>query len=226
MSSISTIALCCAPIAASNAVFSVRRASRGVDAIDENPLYGAMNLDIAAGQTLKGTRAASALAVAADPSLAKATEGAAESIKNLSRTSKVFNGLGKIVKFTANNINPIICVTSGAKVLGSDDKLDTAARETLALSAMFSAEALAKKAIGMPYVEKGETKARNAYFEKQISAIEDFCSTRKLFNKYSLKYAPGIGKGLFFVGASIAGYKLGSLLGNYLLGEQEQKISA
>ena len=55
-SGLSSIALF-APAIASNAVFSFRRASRGVDAIDENPIYGMMNMDIAAAQTLKAAKA-------------------------------------------------------------------------------------------------------------------------------------------------------------------------
>ena len=48
MSSVSAIALCCAPIAASNAVFSVRRASRGINAIDEiaTELKNQQNIEI------------------------------------------------------------------------------------------------------------------------------------------------------------------------------------
>ena len=87
MTGISTVALCCAPIAASNAVFSFRRASRGLDAIAEQPLYGAMNLDIAAGQTLKGTKAVTTMAQAADPTLAQTAQSAADSIKNFSESS-------------------------------------------------------------------------------------------------------------------------------------------
>ena len=44
------------PIIASNAIFSARRASRGVEAIDEKPIYGAMNMNIAAGQVFKGLK--------------------------------------------------------------------------------------------------------------------------------------------------------------------------
>ena len=219
MSSVSAIALCCAPIAASNAVFSVRRASRGINAIDENPIYGAMNLDIAAGQTLKGTKAATAMAVAADPTLAEATRGAAGKIKEISNMNKVFSGLSKIIKFTADHINAIICLTSIAKVMGSEEKLKTSAEESLAVGTMFGAEAIAKKAIGMPYMENGKAKTRNAFFEKQIKAMEDYCATKKLFNKISLNYLPGISKGLFFVGASIGGYKLGSAIANTILND-------
>ena len=221
-----------APIVASNAIFSARRASRGVDAVEENPFYAAANIDIAAGQVVKGGRAAKAIAIATDENT-KIFTSADEAIKKLSKSNKLVNGACKVVKFTANNINPIICVTSGIKVLGSDDKIDTAARESLALITMFAAEKGAKELIGMPGLstdKNGNTISekrvacfkQNPFLAKQSEAIKDYCNTKKLFNKYSLKALPGAMKGLAFVSASIMGYKLGTELGNAILGEQKQ----
>lgn len=218
------------PMVASNAIFSARRASRGVDAIDENPAYALANIDIAGAQILKGGRAAKALALATGPSLASETQSAAETIKNSSKLSKLANGASKVLNFTADHINPVICVASGIKVLGSDDKVDTAARESLALTTMFTAEAAAKDFIGMPFIEKingkNIAKEREASFkklfsEKQLGAIQDFCLTKKY-----CKYLPGALKGLFFVGASIGGYKLGEHLGDTILGKRINSAKA
>ena len=222
MTGISAIALTCAPVVASNAVFSARRLDRGFDAIGENPLYGAMNMDIAAGQTLKGTQAATTLASASNKEVAQTLQGATEAIKKASEGSKFLNGAGKVLKFTADHINPIICVTSGIKVLGSEDKVDTAAREVIALPSMFLAEKLARKAIGMPTFSKGKATHQKAFFENQIRTFDDYCQRNKLFDKVSLKYLPGVAKGLFFVGASIAGYKLGNKVADCLLGEKKE----
>ena len=150
---IATIALF-APIIASNAVFSARRAKRGADAIEENPLFAIANFDIAAAQILKGGRAAKAIAIATDPSLEIVNKGAREIIKSTSVTSKALKGLSKILNFTADNINPIIVGAGAIKVLGSDDKLDALARESTALTCMFGAEALAKSFVGMPIIQK------------------------------------------------------------------------
>ena len=235
-SAVSTIALF-SPVVASSAIFSARRAKRGADAMDENPMYGVMNMDIAAGQILKGIRAAQAIAVVSDPSLKEATKGASEAIKNLSKTSKVVNGLSKVVSFTADNVNPLICVTSGVKVLASDDKVDTGIRETYALATMFGAEAVAKSVLGMPYTEKDSvtgktiTKTRdglykkNLFIKKQVDAMKEYCDTKKAFGKISLKGVPGGIKGLLFVGASIGGYKLGTAVANVFLGKPEEKLS-
>lgn len=228
---ISSIALM-APIVASNAVFSARRATRGFDAVDENPMYAAMNMDIAAGQVLKGARAIKAMDVAANGANNAVSYSASEGIKNLSKTSKVLEGAGKIINFTAENINPIICVTSGIKVLDSDDKLDTAARESLALTAMFGAEAVAKEVLGMPQMKRGNGKIvsvprqalyeKNPFIREKVADFSRYCNSTALFNnKLQLKYLPGAMKGLGFVGASIAGYKLGNALGDSLLGKAE-----
>lgn len=222
MTGISAIALTCAPVVASNAVFSARRLDRGFDAIGENPLYGAMNMDIAAGQTLKGTQAATTLASVSNKEVAQTLQGATEAMKKASEGSKFLNGTGKVLKYTADHINPIICVTSGIKVLGSEDKVDTAAREVIALPSMFLAEKLARKAIGMPTFSKGKATSQKAFFENQIRTFDDYCQRNKLFDKVSLKYLPGVTKGLFFVGASIAGYKLGNKVADCLLGEQKE----
>ena len=52
--SVSSLALF-TPLVASNAIFSARRASRGVDAMDENPVLGAMNMTIAGAQIVDST---------------------------------------------------------------------------------------------------------------------------------------------------------------------------
>lgn len=229
-SGISTIAAL-TPIVASNAVFSVRRASRGAEAMDENPVYGAMNIDIAAGQVLKGVRAMNEIASMSNAQSAATLNGAKEAIKNLSKTSKIMNTTAKVVKFTADNINPIICLTSGVKVLGSEDKLDTGITEAMALTSMFTAEKCAKEFLGLSRKKlingKKVAVVGNAGYEKlfkkeQLNAITDFCSTKKLFNKFSLEMLPGTVKGLAFVSASILGYKLGTVVARALLGKEEQ----
>lgn len=220
------------PIVASNAVFSFRRASRGVDAMDENPIYALANMNIAAAQVLKGARAVKAASVFADSAL-EGNKSAVEFIKqteNLTKTQRclknVGKGFGKVLNFTADHINPFIVATSALKVAGSDDKLDEAARESTRLTCMFTAEAAAKKFIGLPYSAKNAHGEYNNFYkegaykklfnQKQLEAISDFCATKKW-----TKHAIGGAKGLLFVGASIAGYKLGDMIANSILGKQK-----
>lgn len=224
------------PILASNAVFSARRAKRGVDAMDNNPLFGLANFDIAAAQIVKGGRAAKALAITVDPTMEIASKGATEAIKSTSTASKVLKGAGKVVSFTADHINPIIIAAGGIKVLGSDDKADALARETTSLACMFGAEAAMKDFVGMPFTEKVNGKIvtryregsyKNLFKQEQLKAMRDFFVVEKNIAKCTnfekiLKAVPGATKGLLFVGASIAGYSIGSKIANKLLGEKKE----
>ncbi len=229
MSSVASIALL-TPIVASNAVFSVRRASRGVDTLAENPFYAAANMDIAAAQVVKGSRAATEIAAATGSELEAVSRSAAETIKTASKTNKLLSGVTKVVNFTADHINPVICGGSVIKVLGSDDKLNEGAGESIRLSAMFGSEALASRFAGMPITKKINGKRltikRDGYYkklfsQKQLAAINDFCATKNY-----MKYAPSIAKGLFFVTASISGYNLGDKIANAILGNETKSETA
>jgi hypothetical protein len=238
-----------APTVVSNAVFSTRRATKGIDNMGDNPFYGAMNLDIAAGQTLKGGRAAKALAELSEADTNILTNGASEAIKDASKTNKVLKGASKIINFTADHINPIICATSGIKVLGSDDKTDTAIREGLALTTMFAGEAAAKKVLGLPKtVVEGGTKTQKKFLgityntieggekvtikqdglykkikflDKIATATNNYCGKKKLFGKIPLQIIPKAIPGAIFAGTSIATYKVGETLANFILGDKK-----
>lgn len=202
----------------SSFIFSTRRANNGVEALNaSNPLVGAMNLDIAGGQI---TNAAKGVAdIARESKLAIASEilSAEESIKALSKTDKVVKGIGKVLNFTANNINPLICATGAVKVACSDNKIDTAITEGAAIGTMLGiTEPLAKKVLGLGKHKEGLYK-QNPFLEKQACAIKDYCETKKLFNKVSIKALPGICKGLGFVAASIGGYQLGNAVGESIV---------
>ncbi len=219
-SGVSTIALTL-PIIASNAIFSCRRAAKGFNALDEHPVYGAMNMDIAAGQVLKGVRVAEGLA----PGVS-AVASSSGIFNTLAESGKAIKALSKFVDFTSKNINPIICVTSGVKVLGSDDKVNTAAKEALALTTMFASEGAAKAILAMPIVKNGGKAVSHngiarSFVAKQIEALEETCATKKLFDKIPLNGMPSALKGVFFVLASIYGYKLGAYVAEKVTGYKE-----
>lgn len=148
-----------APSIASNGVFLVRRSNSGFEALDNNnPFVAAMNLDVAGGQVLKAGSGLSEIAKNSKHELATGFTGAEESIKTLSKTNKLVNCAGKVLSYTAEHINPIICATGAVKVLTSDDKEEAALREGLALGTMFASEAAAKRILGMPIIEKFDSK--------------------------------------------------------------------
>jgi len=147
------------PLVFSNGTFCTRRTQSGADALSSgNPFVGIMNMDIAAGQISKAAECISDIAKESKSTLATGITSAEESIKALSKGDKVLSGVGKIMNFTADHINPLICATGAVKVLTSDDKEDAAIREGLGLGMMFTSEGLAKKTLGMPKTTKYDAK--------------------------------------------------------------------
>ena len=217
-------ALSAIPSIVSGTVFSSRRANRGIEA--QNPVVGAMNFNIAAGQIYKAAECTSNLAKDAKTALASKFISAEKAIKSLSQGDKVLEGVGKVVQYTADHVNPIICATGAVKVAFSDDKVDAGIKEGAALTTMFAFEKAAKKFLGMPQVKRINGKSvvipqtalyeKNPmlknFFDKQMQVISDYCVTKDFMTK-AVKYVPGILKGLCFVGASITGYMLGSKIG-------------
>ena len=217
------------PSIVSSGIFSSRRADKGIDALaSNNPFVSAMNFDIATGQVANAAKGVANIARESSNSVASGIVSAEEAIKNLSKTDKFLNGVSKVVNFTADHINPLIVATGAAKVICSDDKAEAFSIEALALGAMFGSEALAKRFIGMPILEKdsvtGKKVARkregwykdSSFLTKQVNALKDYCATKRLFNK-SLKFLPGAIKGIAFVTASIGGYSVGLSAADYIL---------
>jgi len=224
-----------APVIASSGVFAMRRAGRGIDALDDNPVFGAANLVISGGQLFKGARAAKLLTMKNGTySSAEAIESMNNTVKGLSTTSKFLKLTGKVLEFTSRYINPLICGASFLKVIGSDDKADTAVREIFGCGTMFAFEGMAKRLIGMPiikYTAKGamDSIPRTALYTKipqinnLVANFEKYCQKTNLFNKIPLKSLPSALKGALFVLASIAGYKFGNVIANGLIGKKENQ---
>ena len=206
-----------------NAIFSTRRANRGAEAMEETPLYGAMNMTIAGAQVFKGAKAVEQVAKTMSPATEIAVTNASNTLKTMSESSKVFGGVTKVLGAVGNYINPFICLTSGVKVLSSENKEDTAKREAVRLGAMFAFEGATKCITGM-----GDKKAlyKNVPVIKSlVNSFKDYCKNNKLFGKIPLTFAPQIAEGLFFAGMSIAGYKVGNAISNKLYGEEKSETT-
>ena len=144
------------PSITSSGIFSTRRANSAANS--SNPFVGAMNMDIAGGQVLNAAKGVSNVAKYSKGSISSGILSAEESIKNLAKTDKIIGGASKVLNFTADNINPLICLTSGLKVATSDNKDEALIEEGCALGAMFGSEALAKRVIGIPKSMKFDEK--------------------------------------------------------------------
>ena len=222
------------PQMTSSGIFSTRRVNQGAECINNNPCVGLMNIDIAAGQGMNIAKGVSNIARNGTTTLSANIVKTEQRIKSCAKNDKVIRGIGKVVNFTADNINKLITAAGVVKVLCADDKESAAIQEALALGTMFASEAVAKRLIGMPKYEykdgkkvaverKGWYKS-NPFLEKQASAFTDYCQTKKVFNR-SLKYLPGCLKGLGFALASIGGYKLGLSAADLIL-QESKKASA
>ena len=225
------------PIVASQFIFSSRRANRGFEEMDTNPLNAFMNLNIALAQSVKGISAALDVAKTSSAGMEQTVHGISEVVKEVANSSKVAKGVSKVVNFTARNINPVICATGALKALTAekDQRLETAADETVKLGTMFAFEGAYKTLAGMPrYVrEDGKlvTKTVDSVLyrdidivKKGVDALCKWCNKTVLFNvKLPLKILTGTLKGLGFVLASIGGYKVGSSMTKALGINQEQK---
>lgn len=230
MSALQTVALV-APTVAAQAIFSGRRAKKGAENIDEHPIFGLMNFDLALGQFLKGTRAARAAAVAINSGAAGNIQKTSDLAKNAATTVKKLGPIGELVDFTAYHINPIIWGAATVKGLGSkdEDKPTAICRELMPVGTMRLCEEGCNYLVGMPITFKNAVTGvqenisrKGAYLEvfnkEQKKAITDFIETKKLFDKIPVKNVAGAVKGILFVLASIGGYKLGEILANCVLG--------
>ncbi len=144
-----------------------------------------------------------------DTALCNTARSAASVFSDLSKTNKVFEVGGKVVKFGMNNVNPIICASSAYKVLRSDDKLETGVKETMALTTMFAAENLVK----MNYEAVANSGAMNKLNKlvkesDNLKPILGYIAKNKLGGKLGLAT-----KGVALVAGSIAGYNLGENMG-------------
>ena len=253
VSAVRAIALSTPIIACNLFGFAPRRLKKSIDAVDSNIAESIGNLDLCAGQTLKGIRATNDIVKTAEPSAAetiksmnnakstakgfKLFEGITNTIKNAEKSSKIIKGVSDVVKFTADNINPVIYTVGGIKVLGSksDDKLDVAAHEAASIGLMRLGEEIYSNAMGMPIqkydkdLKRFVSKERpmNKHVKKLINNAKKKILSKEKAVKFIkshenlVKAAPGIAKGTGFALTSILSYKAGENLSNKILGEVE-----
>ena len=73
------------------------------------------------------------------------TKSAINAFQKIAQSDKTFKYISKGVKFASENINPLICVSSGINVLTSDDKQSAVIAEAGNLAGMFAMEGWMKK---------------------------------------------------------------------------------
>lgn len=211
------------PFVASGSIFAPRRVDKGL--CSDNALVSIMDYDIAVGQGAKVVEGAANIAKeSSNTSLVATVLEKEKKLEEFLKADKAIGTLGKITRFTMNNINPLIGATETIKVLYADNKEEAALTGGLAFGGMIAGETAAKNFLGLAKTKykdgKYEIKQRKAlykelpfYKEESAKAIKDLCETTTFFGKHIFKHAPKIVKGGIFAGASIGSFALGNKIG-------------
>lgn len=185
-----------------NAIFSKRRLDKAV-----NGDIG--SYAVATGQIRNGVQAISNF----DNAVGRAATTATKAFDAGAKATGALKYAVKGVNWAANHVNPLICVTSGIRVLRADDKKSEAINQAYALAGMFSFEKTSKLFL----TPEGREKLLKFGFGKEgISKkiMNVFAGLDKIAGAAGASKWVRIGipvlKGIGFVCASIGGYALGS----------------
>ena len=147
-----------------------------------------------------------------DNIFAVGAKGALDAFNTMAKENKALSYAGKCLKFTADNVNPLICASGVIKVAMSDDKVHDGIVEAAALAGMFAGEALMKDNFNDFFNEK--TFKSIAKKAEQSGVLKDFAELVQK-SKYTGKVASVL-KGVAFVMGSIGSYSLAQKVGeNY-----------
>lgn len=205
----------------SGTTFATRRVNNGAQA--DNIAQSAMNLGVATGQVERVAECTANTAKISKGNLAEMVTQVEKDIAKATKSDKLLQTLGKGAQFIGDNVNKVIGVTSGVKIITSKDPLKESMIEIPGLVLMlYGTEPLWKNIVGMSdYKRKNGKlieKKRNAWYNnseilaKRAEAVKDFCATKK-FLGVTLKPFPAIVKGIGLVGFSIAGCQGGRAVG-------------
>ena len=211
-----------------NVVFSTRRTDKAVNHSD-NFVVSFGNADVASGQIKNALDSAGLLAKESKLGIVSGFKGAHAALKNISDGSKVLQGAGKVIEFTADHLNPVITVVGAAKVITAEDKAEAFNEEAPAIGCMFAFEEVTKNVLEMekkvkdPVTGKKISKKRisilrsNPFLNEQYDYIEktlkEHLADKKLCKKIPLKHVPNVAIGFTLVGMSMLGYNTGKSFG-------------
>ena len=139
-----------------------------------------------------------------DNIFAVGAKGALDAFNTMAKENKALNYAGKCLKFTADNVYPLICASGVLKVAMSDDKVHDGIVEATELAGMFAGEALMKENLNDFFSEKTFKNIAKKSAEKGI--LTEFAELVQK-SKYTGKVAAVL-KGIAFVMGSIGSYAL------------------
>ena len=185
-----------------NAIFSKRRLDKAVGG--DIGSYA-----VATGQIRNGVAAVAKF----DNMVGHATSSATKAFDAGAKATGALGYAVKGVNWAAKNVNPLICVTSGIRVLKAEDKTSEAINQAYGLAGMFAFEKTSK----LFMTPEGRAKLlKNGFGEKGISKtlMNAFANLDKIAGAAGASKWAKIGipalKAVGFVCASIGGWALGS----------------
>lgn len=144
-----------------------------------------------------------------DNIFAAGAKGALDAFNSVAKNNKALDYAGKCLKFTADNVNPLICASGVLKVAMSDDKVHDGIVEMAALTGMFAGEAMMKDNFNNIFSETSfKNLAQKASNKNIMKKLADYI----LNSKYA-GTAANIMKGIVFVAGSMTSYFLAQHLG-------------
>ena len=147
------------PFVTSGSIFAPRRVDKGLGS--NNAIVSIMDYDIAVGQGAKVVEGAANIAKeSSNSSLVASVIEKEKALENFLKGDKAMGTLGKITRFTMNNVNPLIGATETIKVMYADNKEEAALTGGLAFGSMIAGENAAKNLLGL-----AKTKYRNGKYE-------------------------------------------------------------
>ncbi len=147
------------PILTSNLTFCTRRTGSSLDSFDSgNAAAGTTSACVATGQLRNAFNFTTNIAKQSKNALAADFVSAEENLKTMGQKSGLIKNFGKLAKLAGENINTIIWLGAGANIITSDNKTDALIDEGFAIPMMFGAEAIGKRAFGLPYTQNFDPK--------------------------------------------------------------------
>lgn len=145
---------------------------------------------------------------------------ALKALESFSADNKLAGYAGKALKFTADNVNPLICASGVLKVAMSDDKVHDGITEAAALSGMFLGEALMKMHFNDIF---SESSFKNAAAKVPQKSVLKWLSETILNSKHTGK-AASILKGILFVCGSMGSYAAAQEVGKFYAEDIMKKL--
>jgi len=146
-----------------------------------------------------------------DNAFTRSAKSAVSVFADAAKQHKVLDYAGKALKWSSDNVNPLLCISGGVKVLMSDDKTEAFVNEVGSLGTMFLGEYLVKQSYDKVAASKAVT---NALEKVSDTKLMKYITENNMGGKIS-----AIIKGVTLVGASIGSYALGKALSKDLAKE-------